>query len=399
MMSRWRRSRAVKKFTLNKLAVAALGVIMLYVLVGILGLVGVISVEDAEMRVGPNNIEGFSIHSKPEKRLGHCAFVLEHVENALKREGDGYRDVRLAERALPDLPKDQLQTKLDDAFALYDELADTGELDSRPDLMSKLDGLEVTCGELLPVQGGAAGAMYRFRTLLGTDRQGRSIMLRSLYSVKIALQVGLVVALLAVTFGTLIGSAAAFYGGWVDHLVQWMYSTFSSIPNLVLLALLVYMFTDATIKVFGMSLALDGTLIPVYVALASTFWIGPCRLVRGEVLKIKELEYVQAARAIGFSRFYILIRHVIPNTAHLMLINFSLLFIAAVKSEVILTFLGLGVKKGASWGLMISHSAQEVVGGFYWQIGAATFFMFFLVLAFNIVADALQDAFDPKHVG
>ena len=107
---------------------------------------------------------------------------------------------------------------------------------------------------------------------------------------------------------------------------------------------------------------------------------------------------MQAAKAIGFSRFTILLRHVLPNTLHLMFINFSLLFIAAIKFEVVLSFLGLGVKAGPSWGRMIGEATQEVINGNFWQIGAATLLMFVLVLAFNILSDALQDAFDPKHV-
>ena len=106
-----------------------------------------------------------------------------------------------------------------------------------------------------------------------------------------------------------------------------------------------------------------------------------------------------AATAIGFGRLTILLRHAIPNTVHLMFINFSLLLIGAIKNEVVLSFLGLGVKVGPSWGRMIQESTQQVINGFFWQIGAATAFMFVLVLAFNIVSDALQDAFDPKHVG
>jgi peptide/nickel transport system permease protein len=162
------------------------------------------------------------------------------------------------------------------------------------------------------------------------------------------------------------------------------------VPNLVLLVVLAFMFTGTKV---------EGTLIPVYAAFCLTFWIGPCRVIRGEVLKVKELEYVHAARATGFGRAYILVKHVIPNTTHLMFISFSLLFINAIKSEVILTFLGLGLKDGASWGIMINQSGPEVVQGFFWQIGAATAFMLVLVLAFNIVSDAMQDAFDPKHVG
>ena len=117
-------------------------------------------------------------------------------------------------------------------------------------------------------------------------------------------------------------------------------------------------------------------------------------------MKLKELEYVQAARTAGFGSMRVLFRHVLPNTSHLMLINFSLLLIGAIKSEVILSFLGLGVKSQPSWGIMIRDAGNngDVMTGFFWQIGTATVFMFFLVLAFNILSDALQDAFDPKHL-
>ena len=141
----------------------------------------------------------------------------------------------------------------------------------------------------------------------------------------------------------------------------------------------------------------EKTLLPIYAAFCLTFWIGPCRVIRGEVLKIRQLEYAQAATAIGFDRPYILLRHVIPNTSHLMFINFSLLFIGAIKSEVILTFLGLGIKEGSSWGIMISQS-QPKSNGFFWQIALPPCSCWYWS-AFNVVSDALQDAFDPKHVG
>jgi len=250
--------------------------------------------------------------------------------------------------------------------------------------------LEPILDEIFPVPDGLRGLVYKFRLMLGTDRQGRSIMLRTLYSAKIAIQVGLITAVLAVLFGSLIGAAAGYFGGWMDHAVIWLYSTFSSIPYLVLLVVLAFMFTGSK---------LEQTLIPLYFAFCMTFWIGPCRVTRGETLKLRSLDYVQAAQALGASKSRILLKHILPNTAHLMFINFSLLFIGAIKGEVVLTYLGLGLKEGASWGLMISQSKSEVVGGFFWQIGAATFFMFVLVLAFNVLTDALQDAFDPKHVG
>lgn len=253
-----------------------------------------------------------------------------------------------------------------------------------------LTDLEPIVNRLYPEPQGLGSVLYSTRMLLGTDQQGRSIMLRGLYSAKVAIQVGVVVSLIAVLFGSIIGAAAGYFGGIIDHTVIWLYSTFSSIPYLVLLVVLAFMFTGSIF---------EGTLIPLYVAFSLTYWIGPCRVIRGEALKLRSLDYVQAANALGASRWRILSRHIIPNTSHLMFINMSLLFIGAIKGEVVLTFLGLGLKNGASWGIMINQSKSEVVSGFFWQIGAATFFMFVLVLAFNVLTDALQDAFDPKHVG
>ena len=253
-----------------------------------------------------------------------------------------------------------------------------------------LDELEPILDTLYPLPTGVGGVIYKIRMMLGTDQQGRSIMLRAMYSAKVAIQVGVVVSVVAVLFGSLIGAAAGFFGGFIDHAVIWLYSTFSSIPYLVLLVVLAFMFTGSMF---------EGTLVPLYVAFSLTFWIGPCRVTRGEALKLRSLDYVQAAQALGASNWRILTRHIIPNTSHLIFINMSLLFIGAIKGEVVLTFLGLGLKNGASWGIMINQSKSEVVSGFFWQIGAATFFMFVLVLAFNVLTDALQDAFDPKHVG
>lgn len=283
--------------------------------------------------------------------------------------------------------------ELSDALAAIDEAAQREaalQLDAAESLLP--DAMEFV-DQLMPKPTGLAGMAYNSRLIFGTDRQGRSILVRALYSAKIAIQVGVIVGLTAVLIGSLMGAAAAFFGGFVDHVVTWLYSIFSSIPQLVLLAVLSFMFVSGPLQEFR-------GLPSLYLAFALTYWIGPCRVIRGEAMKIKELEYVQAATAIGFSRFYILVKHIIPNTLHLMFINFSLLFVGAIKGEVILTFLGLGLPlgEGASWGIMISQAKSEVVQGFFWQIGAATLFMFILVLAFNILSDALQDAFDPKHV-
>ncbi len=223
-----------------------------------------------------------------------------------------------------------------------------------------------------------------WRLWLGTDRQGRSIFVRAMYSAKIAFGVGFVSALIGVTVGALLGGIAGYYGKNVDNFIVWLYSTVQSIPNLLLLIALTYI---AGKGLFG-----------IYVAFCATFWVGPCRVVRGEVMKLKEAEYIQSARAMGYGNWKILIQHVLPNTMHVVLVYFALLFVGAIKSEVILSYLGLGVQGEPSWGIMIDQARAELINGFYWQIGAATFSMFGLVLCFNVFADALQDALDPKSV-
>ena len=304
-----------------------------------------------------------------------------------------------------DKPIDVIRKMVEQAESLRKEIDQLPNLNHADGVGAKLTQLEEMTNALAQPLTGRQNFGRNFKLLLGTDRQGRSILLRALYSIKVAVQIGMVTAIISVFVGSLLGAAAGYFGGIVDLLVTWLYTTFASIPNLILLVLLAYVFSEwpAFEKLSnkpGWLSWVNFDLLPVYVAFCCTFWIGPCRVIRGETLKIKSLEYVHAARTLGLSPFTILRRHILPNTVHLMLINFSLLLIGAIKSEVILSYLELGVKSGASWGIMIrdASSGQEVINGFFWQIGAATAFMFVFVLAFNILSDALQDAFDPKHV-
>ena len=217
---------------------------------------------------------------------------------------------------------------------------------------------------------------------LGTDRQGRDILTRLVYSNKVAFSVGMVSSVVSGTVGTLLGSIAGYFRGKVDAVIVWLYSTIQSIPYLLLLMALTY--------------AAGKGITGLYVAFCCTYWVGPCRVIRGEVLKLRNMEYVQAARALGLSSGAILFKHIVPNTLHLVFVNFALLFIGAIKSEVILSYLGLGVQGEPSWGTMIDQARAELVNGFFWQIGGATVAMFALVLAFNIFTDSLQDALDPR---
>lgn len=416
-------SRAARKFRRNRLAMASMAIIAVYGLIGLWLVaadlyVGVAAARDSdarwspwtamtldkvEARVGPLSKRGWLEGESGEVRARHVKYYLSRFEKALRLKEPEYRrlaleSIRFGERrvGVGVEEADRIVRTIEagyDALDKYDDLDDPAQLErARP----QLEELEREVDSLFAPMGTAQRVMYDLRMGLGTDRQGRSILARAVYSIKVALEIGLIVGVISVLIGAVLGAAAGYYGGWIDQFVQWLYSTLSSVPDLVLLAVLAYMFTDSyfddTSKPFL-------SLVPVYAAMCMSFWIGPCRVIRGETLKLKELEYVQAAKAIGFSRPYILLRHILPNTVHLMFINFSLLFIAAIKFEVVLSFLGLGVKTGPSWGRMISEATQEVINGNFWQIGAATVFMFVLVLAFNIVSDALQDAFDPKHVG
>jgi peptide/nickel transport system permease protein len=393
VIRRFLRSRGVGKFLRDRLAIVALCVIAVYLAVAGIVLLGGIVTKDATFaRVGANSEVGFLEEPSIEQRLLVLEFYLDHLYSA----ADG-RNAEVAVAAIDlkgrrpvTLDPDALIERIDPLWETYDELVEAKESEEwreDPANLARLAELEEAAQALYtPVDGLTGRAALWF----GTDRQGRSIFLRALYSIKVAVQIGLVSALISVILGTLLGGAAAFFGGAVDHAIVWLYSTFSAIPYIVLLMVLAAMFLGSEF---------EGTLIPVYTAFCLTFWVGPCRVIRGEVLKLRELEYVQAATAVGFGRIRILLKHIIPNTSHLMFINFSLLFIGAIKAEVILSFLNLGVKNEPSWGVMIQQAKQEVISGFFWQIGAATLFMFILVLAFNVLSDALQDAFDPKHVG
>jgi peptide/nickel transport system permease protein len=421
-LRRFTSSRGVGKFRRNRLAVASLLVIAVYALIG--GWVALgdlapgklgISYAEVEQPVWPTPINGFGIPATNERRVEAARIITREVKRAVSN-GEGFNDIRYGQlRMLPgtadsDAELTRLDGLIEQSEDLYDQLAEFDDLnnpepplldDGTPDpdaidVSATISKLESTIQQMFAPLSGWQSFKQSMLHSLGTDRQGRSNFLRVIFSIKVALQVGIVVAIISVFIGTFLGAAAAYFGGWVDHAVVWLYSTLSSMPELILLAVLVYAFSGSVFdKVSNPWLA----LVPVYAAMCMEFWIGPCRVIRGETLKLKELEYIQAATAIGFGRFYILLKHIIPNTVHLMFINFSLLFIAAIKFEVVLSFLGLGVKVGPSWGRMIQESTQEVINGIFWQIGAATAFMFVLVLAFNIVSDALQDAFDPKHVG
>lgn len=232
--------------------------------------------------------------------------------------------------------------------------------------------------------------------VLGTDEFGRSVFEKTLLGAKVSMTVGFLANVVAIPLGILVGAVAGYYGGWLDDLVVWLVTTLSTIPGLVRVIAIRFAFQGVVLWE-GTPLELDfGGLPGIVLALSVTGWIGTCRLVRAETMKIRELDYVTAARAAGRRGTAILLRHVVPNVLHLGIINFSLGFIGAVQAEVALTYLGIGIFGVPSWGQMINAAQMDLVVGRWWQITAAGGAMFLLVLALNIFGDRLRDALDPK---
>ena len=229
---------------------------------------------------------------------------------------------------------------------------------------------------------------------LGTDIMGQSVFWEIVYGTRLALTLGIIASLISMVIGTVLGVIAGFFGGWVDSLIIWLFSTFSSVPwilQVIAIAAVLQTHEDLNKRFSG--------LPTVILALSLTSWIGLCRLIRGEVLKLRERDYVVAARAIGLNNAAILVRHIVPNVFHLIIIDFSLNIVGNVQAEVVLAFLGLGITEKPSWGRMIDDAKLDLLRGVWWQLVSATVAIFVFSLAMNILGDALRDALDPRLRG
>lgn len=217
---------------------------------------------------------------------------------------------------------------------------------------------------------------------LGTDVLGRDILRLTLKGAKVALLIGGLTSAIAIPLALLFGISAGYFGKRVDDVVVYVINTLASMPGLLLLIALI--------------LALGRGPVQVCVALAITGWTGLCRLVRGETMKLRELDYVQAARALGVSEFRIITRHILPNLMHLVVITFVLMFSGLVLSEAVLSWLGIGID--GSWGQMIDQARDELSRDpiIWWNLAAASSALFVLVLCVNVVGDAVRDVLDPR---
>ena len=220
---------------------------------------------------------------------------------------------------------------------------------------------------------------------LGTDGLGRDVALRLAQGAGIAFEVGVVSSLIAIPLGVLLGCLGGYFGGKTDDVVVWLSTTFASIPGLLF--------------VLAIAMVVGKGLLGVFLAIGLTTWVGVCRLIRAEVIAQRERGYVRAAKALGFSGGRILFRHILPNVAHVALVQFTLRFPAAIGTEVFLSFLGIGAQGKPSWGVMMSSARMRLWQGMWWELAAVTAAIFAVVLAFNILGDRLRDALDPRLRG
>jgi len=217
----------------------------------------------------------------------------------------------------------------------------------------------------------------------GGDRLGRDIVAKVIKGAEISIFVGVFAAVLATLIGTVLGAVAGYAGGRVGDLLEWVYNVFTSIPGILL--------------IFAFAAVLGRGIGTVILILGLAGWTGIYRLVRAEYIKHRTREYVRAAEAIGASHFSRMFVHILPNVSHVVLVQLSLYVVFFIKAEVILSFLGLGVRVDqVSWGTMLSEAQAELVLGHWWQLVATTISMALFVTAFSLLTDALRDALDPK---
>jgi peptide/nickel transport system permease protein len=256
-------------------------------------------------------------------------------------------------------------------------------------------------GGFLAVLAILAGVLATVSTeyhVLGTDQVGQDVLYRSLKGCRVGLVVGTLTTLIATPLAILFGIMAGYFGGRIDDIIQYLYTTLDSIPSILLIAAAMLIVTTR-VEVQQAAVASDTRLLWLCVVLGIGSWTGLCRLLRGETLKVRENEYVEAAEAFGVNRIEIMFRHLLPNVMHIVLISIILRFSGLVLAEAVLAYVGIGVDPSMeSWGNMINAARLDISRDpvVWWNLLAAFLFMFGLVLPANIFGDAVRDALDPR---
>ena len=219
---------------------------------------------------------------------------------------------------------------------------------------------------------------------LGTDAYGRDILSRLIIGTRVSLAVGLIAILISLTLGILLGALAGYYRGWIDEIIMWLVNVTWSIPTLLL--------------VFAITMALGKGFWQIFIAVGLTMWVSVARLVRGQVMAIKELEFVQAAKALGFTNSRIILRHILPNILGPLMVIAAGNFATAIILEAGLSFLGIGVQAPMpSWGLMIKENYNFIITHNPLLAIIPGIAIMVLVLAFNLLGNGLRDAVDVKQ--
>jgi peptide/nickel transport system permease protein len=260
------------------------------------------------------------------------------------------------------------------ALALYTALAGFGEFQYRS---ARAHGVTPEYNIVREECRHQPPSLSRGGYLLGSDNLGRSVLLRLVQGTRIAFHVGILTSLIAMPLGIFLGCLGGYAGGRLDALVVWLCATVSSIPSLLLIL--------AIATVAGKGLA------GIYWGIGLTTWVGVCRNIRAETIKHRDRPYIQAARLLGYSRWRIVFRHILPNTMHVALVLFAIRFPAAIGTEVFVSFLGIGVQGEPSWGVMLNDARMRLWQGAWWEMTFVSIAIFGLVLAFNILADRLRD--------
>jgi len=250
---------------------------------------------------------------------------------------------------------------------------------------------------------GAIAALAPAYHVLGTDKVGQDVLFLVLKSIRTGLVIGTATTLVMLPFAVLLGVAAGYLRGWVDDVIQYIYTVLGSIPDVLLIAaavLMMQVMIERNADLFTTSaMRADVRLLALCVVLGATGWTELCRLLRGEAMKLREMEYIQAAQAFGVSSARIMTRHILPNVMHIVLITVVMKFSQLVLAEAVLSYIGVGVDPATvSFGNMINAARLEMGREpiVWWPLASAFAFMLLLVLAANLFADAVRDAFDPR---
>lgn len=260
----------------------------------------------------------------------------------------------------------------------------------------------IAVGVCLVIMGIVLALSFDYH-VLGTDKVGEDVLYQTLKSVRTGLVIGTLTTLVMLPFAVVLGIMAGYFRGWVDDLIQYIYTTLNSIPGVLLIAsaiLILQVYLDRHAQDFvSVVERADLRLLFLCLILGVTSWTGLCRYLRAESLKLREVDYVQAATALGSSHFAILARHILPNVMHIVLITVVLDFSGLVLAEAVLSYVQIGVDPTMhSWGNMINSARLEMAREpvVWWSLSAAFLFMFVLVLAANLFSDAVRDALDPR---